>query len=183
MKKYLLLLAIVCFPIVGCGSPSGSTTDLATVYLIASPLSDRLEADVVTGNSCTTGGGTFATQTIPVSVTSTPYPNAINKSSVTINRIMISYAPYDLTSAAPLIPVQYDTGGTIFPGVARTFDVKVAPDKLLIDLVNIYGLNLCSLDYWEYYVTITFNGVEDFGGKPVTFSTTVKVAFADRNNT
>ncbi|MDD2898461.1 MAG: hypothetical protein PHI31_07085 [Desulfuromonadaceae bacterium] len=182
MKRVSLLLAFVCLAILGCGSPTGSTIELQTVSLSVAPGSDRLEADVLIGNSCTTGGGTYTTQTIPIVVTSTPYANASIKSPVTISKITISYSKYDPTSAAPVLPNQYDTGGTIYPGVPKTFDVKVAPDKLLLDLVNTYGLTLCSLDYWEYYVTITFDGVEDIGGKSVTFSTKVKVAFADRNN-
>jgi hypothetical protein len=156
--------------------------NLTTVYLTVSPLSDRLEADVLTNNSCTSGGGTFTTQTIPITVTSKAYPNAVTQSPVTINKIQISYSAYDQNSLAPTLPIQFDTGKTITPGASATFDVKVAPDKLLLDLVQVYGFNLCSLDYWEYYATITFSGVEDFSNEPVSISTTVKVAFADRNN-
>ena len=182
MKKLLFLCVVVSIGLFGCGGTSGSTTSLATVYLTASPTTDRLEADVLTGNSCTTGGGTYITETIPIAVTSTAYPNATSKSPVTISDVKISYSKYDPLSAAPAIPVQYDTGLTINPGETKTFSVKVATDKLKLDLVNNYGFNLCSLDYWEYYATITFSGVENFTEKTVSFSTVVKVAFADRNN-
>lgn len=180
--KNLLLLAALCLGMAGCGGGSGSTESLSTVFLTVSPVSDRLEADVLDGNSCTTGGGTFVTQTIPIAVTSTPYPNAINKSPVTIKSISISYRKYDPTSTAPALPTQYDTGKTIAPNTTVTFDVKVAPDKLKLDLVNKFGFILCSADYWEYYATITFSGVEDNTDKSVSFSTEVKVAFADRDN-
>lgn len=180
--KKILLLAALCLGMSGCGGGSGSTETLETVYLNLSPVSDRLEADILDGNSCTTGGGTFITQTIPIDVTSTAYSNAINKSPVTINSISISYRKYDPTSTAPVLPTQYDTGKTIAPNSTVTFDVKVAPDKLKFDLVDKFGFNLCSADYWEYYATITFNGVEDYTGKSFSKFTEVKVAFADRDN-
>ena len=166
----------------GCGSSMGSTTDLTTVYLTATPSTDRLEADVLTGNSCSTGGGTYTTQTIPIIVTSTAYANATTKSPVTINSIAISYSKYGASSTAYPLPTQYDTGATINPGDSKTFNVKVAPDKLMLDMVDTYGFSLCSLDYWEYYATVAFSGVENFTGKSVLFNTVVKVAFADRNN-
>lgn len=181
MKK-ILLLAALCLGMAGCGGSSGSTETLETVYLTVSPVSDRLEADVLVGNSCTTGGGTFTTQTIPIAVTSKSYENATRKSPVTINGISISYEKYSQASTAPALPVQYDTGMTINPDSTVTFNVKVAPDQLSLKLVNDLGFNLCSADYWEYYATITFNGVEDYSGKSVSFSTKVKVAFADRDN-
>jgi hypothetical protein len=182
MKKTFLLVAMVILAMSGCGSPSGSTTDLKSVYLTISPSSDRLETDVLTGNSCAAGtSGTYTTATLPIVITSTAYPNSTTKSSVTINSVTISYSKYGTSSTAPALPVQYDTGGTISAGGSKTFNVKVATDKLKLDLVNTYGFNLCSLDYWEYYATITFNGVEDIGGKSFSLSTVVKVAFADRN--
>lgn len=182
MRNLLLLAAFFCLGTSGCGGGSGSTESLATVFLTVSPVSDRLEADVLDGNSCTTGGGTFITQTIPIAVKSTSYPNAINKFPVTIKSISISYKKYDPASTAPALPTQYDTGKTINPDTTVTFDVKVAPDKLKLDLVDKYGFILCSADYWEYYATITFNGSEDNTDKPFSFSTEVKVAFADRDN-
>lgn len=182
MKKLFLLCLSLSFGWSGCGGSTGSTTDLTTVYLTATPTSSRLEADVLTDNSCTSGGGTYTTETIPVTVTSTAYTNATVKSPVKINNITISYSKYGVGSAAPALPLQYDTGATINPGESKVFNVNVATDKLKLDLVQNYGFSLCSLDYWEYYVTITFSGIENFTDKPVSFSTDVKVAFADRNN-
>ncbi len=182
MKKLLLICMSLSFGWLGCGGTSGTTTDLSTVYLTASPGSSRLEADVLTGNSCTTGGGTYTTETIPIDITSTPYTTATVKSPVTINKITISYSKYDPNSAAPALPDQYDSGVTINPGTKQTINVNVAPDKLKLDLVDTHGFSLCSKDYWEYYVKITFSGVEDFTNKSVSISTQVKVAFADRNN-
>lgn len=180
MVVSLLLITVVI--IAGCGGSSGSTTDLNTAYLTVSPTSNRLEADVLTGNSCTTFGGAFETESIPITVTSTPYANATVKSPITINSIMISYSKYDINSAAPALPIQYDTGFTINPGTSLPINVNVAPDKLKFDMVDSYGFNLCSADYWEYDVTITFIGVENFTGKSFSISTKVKVAFADREN-
>ena len=180
MNKLLLLSVILSLGMCGCGGTSGATTDLNTVILTVTPSSfTRLEADVLTGNSCPLVDGTYTTETIPITVTSTPYPNAVDKSPVTISSIAISYSKYEDAPSIP--PVQYDTGLVINPGALKTFDVNVATDKLKFDLVDKYGLNLCSSDYWEYYVTITFNGVEDHTGKSFSFSTVVKVAFADRS--
>lgn len=182
MKKLFFACVAISICFAGCGGSSGSTKELTTVYLTVTPNSDRLEADVLTGNSCSTGGGLYLTESIPVTITSTAYTNATAKSPVTISGVQISYSKYDPKSAAPPLPLQNDTGATINPGESVIFTVKVAPDKLKLDLVNNYGFSLCSLDYWEYYATITFSGVENFTNKPVSLSTVVKVAFADRNN-
>lgn len=179
MKKLLLLCVSLCLVVAGCG---GSSSGGKTVYLTVTPESDRLEADVVTDNSCTTGGGTFKTESIPIKLTSTAYSNANTKSSVTIDKVEISYKKYDPSSLAPELPTQYDTGMTILAGSTVTSNVKVAADKMKLDLVMNNGFNLCSADYWQYYATITFSGKEDYTNTPLSISTVVMVAFADRNN-
>lgn len=183
MKKLLLLSLILCLAVSGCGGAGGSTTELNTVSLVTSPSSDRLEADMLNSNSCTAGGGTFVTETIPVTVTSTAYPNAIKPSPVTIDSIKISYIGYNEAGISHPLPIQFDTGNTINPGEAKVFNVKIAPDSLKINMVNNMGFGICSLDYWEYYAVITFSGTENFTNKSVSFTEKVKVAFADRNNT
>jgi hypothetical protein len=152
------------------------------VYLTATPLTSRLEADVLTANTCTAGisaDGTFTTQTVSINITSTKYPNAIVGSPVTINSIVISYIPYNSAASNHPLPTLYDTGGTIAAGTTKTFTVNVAPDMLKINMVNNMGFQLCSMDYWEYYADITFNGVENNSNKSFRFTQTVKVAFAD----
>ncbi|MEI7815990.1 MAG: hypothetical protein WCI45_02250 [Desulfuromonadales bacterium] len=182
MGKIFVLFVVLFLGLLGCGNSTGSSTDLNTVYLAVSPSSSRLEADVLTGNSCTNGGGTYTTESIPITITSTAYSTALVKSPVTINNIKVSYSKYNTNSTAPTLLDQYDTGLTINPDEVKTFNVNVATDKLKLDLVQTYNFNLCSLDYWEYYATITFSGVEDYTKKSFSFSTIVKVAFADRNN-
>jgi len=186
MKKMMSVSAVVLLIMSGCGGGGGSTSDLATVSLSVTAVLDRLEADMVTSNTCTSGsssGGTFSTETIPIAVTSTKYNNVTNPSPVTIQQISISYQPYNTTAALHPLPAQYDTGKTVSPGSTVQFDVKVAPDSLKILMYdNGNGFQLCSLDYWEYYALITFSGEEDYTKKKVSFSQTVKVAFADRVN-
>lgn len=183
MKRILLLGALLSCSMFGCGAGAGgSSSSLESVYLTSSPVTDRLEADILTGNSCTTGGGSYATETVGITVSSTAYPNTITPSPVTIQQISISYSPYTDVAKTHPIPVQYDTGGTILPGSTTTFNVKVAPDNLKYYLVNTSGFQTCSADYWEYYAVITFSGIENFSKKSVSFTQTVKVAFADRNN-
>lgn len=181
MKKIMLLSMTLCCGLFGCGTP-GPSSELTTVYLTATPSSSRLEADVLTGNSCSAGGGKYQTETIPIVVTSTAYANATDKYPVTINSIKISYSKADPTSAAPSLPIHYDSGLMINPGESKTFDVTVAPDNLKADMVNNYGFNLCSLDYWQYYATITISGFENYSNREVSIVTSVTVAFADRNN-
>lgn len=181
-KTLLLILSLVMScSMIGCGGGGGSTANLNTVSLSVSPASNRLEADVSTGNTCSatgvSSGGTLSTDTISVDVTSTAYPNTLKPSPVTIQRIIISYAP--AISGVPAIPVYYDTGFVIPPNTTATAQVHVT-DKLKLDLLNSFGFQLCSSNYFEYNVTITFEGVEDFTNKSVSFSTQVKVAFADR---
>lgn len=182
MKKLILLCAVINCAMFGCGGAGGSTTStLQTVYLTSSPNTDRLEADVRTGNSCTTGGGSYLSESVGISVTSTAYPNTVTPSPITIQSISISYQGYNADAIAHPLPVQYDTGGTVLPGTT-VFNVKVAPDILKYDMVMNRGFSLCSADYWEYYAVITFSGIENFSNKSFTFSEKVKVAFADRNN-
>jgi hypothetical protein len=114
-------------------------------------------------------------------VTSTAYKNTTVASPVTIDSVTISYKPYNTAASTHPLPTQYDTGGTILPGTTKTFDVKVAPDSLKEIMVVNMGFQLCSADYWEYYADITFSGRENNPpNKSVSFTQTVKVAFADR---
>lgn len=182
MKVFnVFLCCVALFSLSGCGGGGGSTTDLNTVSLSVRPTSNRLESDVSTGNVCSatgvSSGGTLSTDTINVDVTSTAYPNALKPSPVTIQRIQISYVP--AISGVPVIPTYYDTGFVIPPNTTLSAQVHVT-DKLKLDLLNSFGFQLCSSNYYEYNVTITFEGVEDYTNKSVSFSTQVKVAFADR---
>lgn len=164
----------------GCGSGSGSTTVLNTVSLSVQPQTNRLESDVLTGNKCTSSvssGGTYSTDTISVDVVSTAAANALKPSPVTIQRVTLAFTP--AISSAPVIATYYDTGFVVPPNGTTTALVHIT-DKLKYDLVNSYGFQPCSADYFEYNVTMTFEGVEDYSNQSVSFSTQVKVAFADR---
>ena len=178
---WMLLIALTCS---SCGNVSGSTTLLETVMVTSMAKLDSLETDILKGNTCTgtvSSGGTYITDTIPVDIISKSYDNATRKSLVTINSIKISYSKYNTSTSIPLLPDQFDSGVTVLPDTTVTLNVKVAPDSLKLYLVNTLNFNLCTVDYWEYYATITFDAVESYSNRKADIKPViVKVAFADR---
>ena len=170
-----------------CGSDNagGGAGEFTTVIMSANTKTDRLEADVITGNVCPSTTGTFKTETVDVDLVSKLYPNvAIPALPVRIYSYTVSYAPR--TPVSPAIPAQsYSSGAVIDPGTTTTLSIPVATDILKYKLVNDFNLQPCSATMYEYHVSITFNGAE-IGGSGTSREigpTNLDVAFADRQGT
>lgn len=168
-----------------CGSDNagGGAGEFTTVIMTAAAKTIRFESDVITGNTCANNvstGGTFATDSVDVDLTSTKYPNlTIPALPVRVVSAIVSYAPRN--SVSPAIPAQpFSVPFDINPGTT-TIQVPVVPEILKIQLVNNFNLQLCSSTVYEYYVTITFTGTEIGGSGPSRdFSTNMNIAIADR---
>lgn len=190
MLRNKLIKVVICISsllmLSSCGSDNagGGAGEFTTVILSANTKTDRLEADVITGNVCPATNGTFKTETVDVDVISKRYPNVtIPALPVRIYSYTVSYTPR--TQVSPSLPVQsYSSGAVIDPGTTTTIPIPVATDILKYKLVNDFNLQPCSATMYEYHVTITFNGTEIGGSGPSqSFSTNVDVAFADRQGT
>lgn len=169
-----------------CGSDNagGGSGEFTTVIMSANTKTDRLEADVITGNVCPATNGTVKTETVDVDVISKLYPNvAIPALPVRVYSYTVSYTPR--TPVSPAIPAQsFASGAVIDPGTKTTIPIPVATDDMKILLINQFGLQPCSLMTFDYHVTITFNGTEIGGsGSSQSFYTNMDVAFADRQGT
>src|SRR6266540_2470154 len=92
----------------GGGTTGSGVAELKTVTVSAQSSTTLLESDILTGNSCsTTGstGGTYSTDLVPVTITSSVYPNfSGTASSVQIDGCTITYAPAN--SLSPALPAQ-----------------------------------------------------------------------------
>lgn len=190
-SKLILSLLILTLPCMlsSCGSQSagGGTGEFTTVMMTAQPSTIRLESDVVTGNTCptsATSGGTFLTDNVDVDLTSTAYSNVnIAPLPVRVTSVNVTYTPKN--SVSPALPAQpYPLGVIVNSGAKATVPIAIAPEILKQKLVTDYNLQLCSSSLYEYYVTLTFTGVEIGGtGTSHQFTTNLDVAFADRAGT
>jgi hypothetical protein len=177
---------IVAFTLASCGEGSlgGGTGEFQTVLVSAQTATTRLESDVLTGNTCSaTGstGGQFSTDSVDVKVTSDLYPRQTTGLNVAIDKVTVHFDPAS-TASPQLADFSISTiGTTIAPGSNVTISVPVAPEIFKSKLVNEKGLQLCSNALFEYFVTITFEGVELGTGARKGVTTSLNVAFADRS--
>jgi hypothetical protein len=178
----LLLLLFSFFILSSCGGTTGGgVAEFKTVTVSAQSSTPRLESDVLTGNVCPATTGTFVTDSVNFTVTSTAYPNLNGTAStVGIDSYTVSFSPANPSSPA-LPDLHGSTTGTNVPsGGNITIPVAVAPDTLKVSLVNDKGLQPCSLTVFEYYVTVTFDALEINTGTRQPITARLNVAFADR---
>lgn len=188
MKQRITRLLPAVFSLLllsSCGSDSMGTgvAEFKTVMVAAQAGTPRLESDILTANSCgTTGstGGAVETDNVDVTVTSTEYPNFTGtRSAVLIDKYTVSYTPAN--SVSPALPVQ--NGTTTIPvaaGGSVAIDVAVVPDSLKLSLLNNNNIQPCSITIFNYYVTVTFEGLELNTGERKSFIATLNLEIADR---
>lgn len=183
----LCLAAIFTLPSCGSQSAGGGTGEFTTVMMTAQPAIPRLESDVLSGNTCptsATSGGTYSTDFVDVDLKSTAYQGiSVTPLPVRVSAVTVTYTPKSPVS--PAIPAQpWPLGAIVNSGSTTTVSIPVAPEILKTKLVSDYNLQLCSTSLYEYYVTLTFTGVEIGGtGTAHQFSTNLDIAFADRAGT
>lgn len=182
-----LVLSSFLLSLASCGgSTGGGVAEFKTVTVAAQSGTTRLESDVLTGNSCTVDGSTggeYATDNVSVTITSTIYPGFSGTASpVKIDSYTITFSPAN--SSSPALPAINGSiiGTTIPAGGSLVLPIAVAPEILKYSLMNDKNLQACTATMFQYYVLITFNGLEVNTGTRVTFETSLNVAFADRSS-
>lgn len=168
----------------GGGDLGAGIGEFTTVKAKAVSATDRLESDVLTANTCSTSGsagGTFSTDNVDVTVTSTAlFTNALD---LNVSQITIQYIPVNAATTPPLPDYFIPTSRTIGPNSSQVFSIPVMPDSYKLNLVDrtTQNLNLCSTDIFEYYVRVVFQ-ISEPGGNGTTrdVTTTLRVAVADR---
>lgn len=183
MRLLPLPISLLLLSSCGSGNMGTSVSEFKTVMVAALAGTTRLESDILTGNSCsTTGstGGTFATDNIDVTVISTVYPKfSGTPSPVLLDSYTVSFTPANLTSP-PLPTLNGSTTTSVAAGASVSVPVAVVPDSLKFALVNNNNLQPCTTTIFNYYVTITFSGLETFTGERKSFIATLNLEIADR---
>lgn len=174
-----------------CGGDNlgGGIGEFTTVNASALASTNRLESDLVEGNSCsgTATPGVFATDLVPVSFTSTGQ-FATGNLNLLISGITVRYTPVPSLSTAPPpalpdFPVNYSR--QVAPNSTVSIDVPVIPESYKSALTTraTQNLSACGPDLFEYYVQVIFK-VSEVGGKGDVRDViaNLSVAIADRNN-
>lgn len=188
-KRFALLACSVCVVAAltscGAGDIGGGVGEFTTVNASATALTNRLESDIVTGNSCSTSvstGGTVETDNVDVDFTSTSlYSTGALK--LVISRITVQYTPVN-PATTPDIPDTYLTmSQPVDPGTTTTISVPVLTEAQKVALMErtTLAMPLCSSTVFEYYVNIIFEASE-LGGNGEVHNVTARMnlAVADR---
>lgn len=185
MKSLLTIALVTSFTACGGGDDlGGGLAEFKTVTATALPSTTRLEADLITGNTCTdtgTEGGTVSTESIDFNISTTAV--SANPLSISITGYTVSYVPKN-AGVPPLTPITSAYGPVVItPGSSATISVPVITDLQKIDMI---GANLslpCSLSIYQYDVAVTFNAAEiGAGDSSKTIKGFTVMALADRNN-
>lgn len=173
-----------------CGSDEnlgGNVTEFTTSYATAKSLSARLEANVLTGNTCTAGvssGGNIVTESVDftISVTSTLKGSGTSL-PLAITGYTVSFAAKNAGSPA-IADLTSNFNTSITPGTSLTLPVAVVTDRLKVELLNTDPGLACSLSIYQYDVTVKFHATEVGSTKPENkdIIAGMVVAIADRAN-
>lgn len=172
----------------GSGNLGGNITEFKTSYAYATASTPRLEADLVTGNSCTAtgwpGDGTIITESVDISINTvstakggaTPLPISIDGYNVYFTPKNAGYPTY-----AQLTRLSNPYTAIINPGGSLKLPVAVITEQLKRDLILADPFFPCSLNIYQYDVTVVINATEAQGEvKAITAS--FVMSLADRNN-
>ena len=174
-----------------CGEEElgGGIGEFTTVRASAVATTNRLESDLITGNTCTdgvsTGTETVSTDNVDVAFTSTALftTGALN---LVISRITVQYTPVNPATTPDLPDYFIATTQTVAPGATVSIPVAVMTDshKVLLLTHPTQSLSACSGVVFPYYVDVIFEVSEPGGnGKTRNVSTRLNVEIADRAGT
>ena len=173
-----------------CGtdeSLGGNVTEFTTSYATAQSSQARLEANLITGNTCTGGvsaGGTVETENVNFSV------NVVSTTKGSVVPLPLAITGYTVSFAAKnvgapaIADLTSDYNTIITPGSSASIPVAVVTDKLKIELLTADPGLACSLSIYQYDVTVKFHAAEVGSTKPEnkTIAAGMVVAIADRAN-
>ena len=170
-----------------CGGGEGlgvNVTQFKTSRATAGSSTPRLEADLITGNTCTAGvpaEGTLTTESISFTVstvasTSNPLP-------ISITGYTVSFTPKNSgTPAMGDITSSYSVAN-ITPGQSVTIPVSVITDVRKLEMITADSTLPCSLTIYQYDVTVKFHAAEvGSGDSSKDIVAGMVLAVADRNN-
>ncbi|WP_136514257.1 hypothetical protein [Geomonas edaphica] len=188
-KRLALFLCSACAIAVlsscGAGDVGGGVGEFTTVNASATALTNRLESDILTGNTCSASvstGGNIVTDTTDVDFKSTAlYTTGALK--LVISKITIQYTPVN-PATTPDIPDSYlNVSQQVDPGTTSTISVPVLTEAQKLALLNRTSLAMpvCGSTVFEYYVNIVFEASE-IGGNGDVHNVTARMnlAVADR---
>jgi len=184
----ILLAASICIMLFSCGSQEsagGGVTEFKTSRVTATAATTRLEADLITGNTCSAAGstgGTIVTELVDFTITATSTATTSPTLPVAITGYTVTFVPKNAGIPA-LTPLTGTTSQIINPTGTTTISVPITTDLQKINLISANASLPCSLNIYQYDVFVTFNAVEvgvDESNKSVTAS--LVMAIADRNN-
>ena len=174
-----------------CGSDEsagGNVTEFTTSYASASAATTRLEADLITGNTCTATGtpGTIVTESVDFTVTTTSTVKSTSVPAVTplpisITGYTVSYVPKNAGVPA-LAPSTGTTTVIITPSGSATISVPIITDLQKVNFISANPSLPCSLNIYQYDVSVIFNAAEVGISGSKTITANLVLAVADRNN-
>lgn len=170
----------------GEGDLGGGIGEFTTVKAGAEAGTLRLESDILTGNSCSdaTATGAYTTDSVDFTITSTREFTTGNALDLLVTKATVHYDP--VRSGSPRLPDEIiPLRVTVAPGSAVAIPVAVLTDltksRLVSDPALLPNLIPCTGDYYEYYVTVTFEVSEPGGnGKTENIPAYFRLAIADR---
>jgi archaellum component FlaF (FlaF/FlaG flagellin family) len=192
VKPLVGIFSLLILSSCGAEGPGGGVAEFKTVSVSASAATTSLESDVKTGNTCTgsvsNGAGSFVTDRVDVTVTSTLYPGLAASAGllVAIDGYTVQFIPDNSHSTEPPPAIVNPPSGTnlgfiVNPGATITIPVDVGSQAMKIKLVNDAIIPECSGKIHAYFAIITMNAVEiGTGTRKNIGPISLNIAFADR---
>jgi hypothetical protein len=187
----IILICSIGLTVASCGSDEsagGNVTEFTTSYASASASTTRLEADLITGNTCTAPvtPGTLLTETVDFTISTTSTVKATSVPAVTplpisITGYTVTYTPKNAGIPA-LSPTTGVTTVIINPSASATISVPISTDLQKLNLISANPSLPCSLNIYQYDVSVSFNAVEVGISGSKTITAALVLAIADRNN-
>jgi hypothetical protein len=181
----LLAIALYSFTLSSCGgdtSLGGNVTEFKASIATASAATPRLEADLVKGNTCTTGssaGGTIITESVDFTIIATKSSSA-SSLPLNITGYTVTFTPKQV--GIPALGQLTNTFSTsVNPSGSVTIPVAIITDKMKVDLITANPALACSLSIYQYDVAVSFHAVEIGTGVAKDISAGMLLAIADRS--
>jgi hypothetical protein len=184
----IILVSSISVLIASCGTDSsvGGVTEFKTSYATASASTTRLEADLITGNTCSvTGstGGTIETESVDITIKATSSTKgSVASLPIEIMGWTVTFVPKN-AGIPELPPLSATTSTYITPSSSVSIPVAITTDLQKLNLIIANPSLPCSLNLYQYDVYVRFTAREvgsTEGSKLINAS--LVMALADRNN-
>ena len=183
MKKILILCAVSCCAIIGCGGADG----LLNTSMVSSSVDTLvLDSDVVTWVDASNAKATACASTslpatpiadvVNVTVTSKAYSNTGSTGlPIRVKMVTISYAPAN--SSTPAMPPEYQAvDELILNGGTKTMPVRVVTQE---QKQRLQPALACNTTIYNYYTKITIDVEEVGSSKTLPVEASMQLRLAD----